>query len=229
MKLTWIILFFSINGAIAQGVTNGNGFTAAAYDISGKPINGRTAESILGSQMLNSEWGIGMVRFKNGAIAKEIPLQYNLVTGQLYFLRDKERMLFVDSVQEFFISYKEDGQSQSAFFRMGYPSIGKQDSQSFFEVLQDGTKVQLLKITSKILVETNRYGKGREHEYAKSNQVYLFDVPTKTISKFRKDKSSLKKSIPSANKKLDQLMKGNSMSLRNEEDMIELIKLLNAD
>lgn len=204
------------------------GNTSIAYDISGKPLASKSADAIKGSQMLNTEWGKGLVRFTNGNMVKDVDLQFNLVSNELYFLRNNERYVFSDTVKEFMISYEDDGQAHSAFFRRGYPHLHKSKGTAFYEVVQDGKRAQLLKITRKQLVEENNYGAGKQRKYVHSYQWFVYDVQAGQLSKLKKDKSSLINSFPSLKEALEKFFE-RSPAPRNEEDMVAFITQLNAD
>ena len=162
MKYLFILIVadFLFLNSFSQSVASANIIPMNAYDISGKPLTS-AGPAMEGSPMLNSNWGKGLVKFKNGHWVSNIELQFNLRENELYFRKNDQILSFVDTVQEFFLAYEEEKLSHSVLYRSGYPFIGKNNSFQFFEVVQDGSLLQLLKMTSKVLVENNNYGRER--------------------------------------------------------------------
>ena len=216
-------LFFL--NSFSQTVASANAFGMNAYDISGKPLASKGPAG--GSPMLNSNWGKGLVKFTNGNWASDVELQFNLRENELYFRKNNQSFSFVDSVQEFILAYEEEEVSYSVQYRSGYPSIGKNNSLQFFEVVQDGSWLQLLKLTTKVLVERNNYGRGKEKEYRQSYEWYVFNVKKRKISRIKKDKSSLQQALPDYSEQIKQLANEKGYKLRSEEEIAELINLLN--
>ena len=180
-----------------------------------------------GSPMLNSNWGRGMVKFRNGNWVRDVELQFNLRENELYFRKNDQILSFVDTVQEFILAYEEEKMSHSVLYRSGYPFKSKSQNFQFFEVVQDGSFVQFLKLTTKVLVEKNSYGRGKEKEYRESFDWYVFNVKKTEITRIKKDKSSLKQALPEYADRIEQLTKENGYKLRTEDEIAELINLLN--
>ena len=217
--------FFFLN-SFSQSVASANAFPMNAYDISGKPLtnNGPAME---GSPMLNSNWGKGLVKFKNGNWVRDVELQFNLRENELYFRKNHQSLAFVDTVLEFILAYEEEKIPHSVLYRSGYPFQGKNKNFQFFEVVQDGPFLQLLKLTTKVVVEKNSYGRGKEKEFRESFDWYVFDVKKTEITRVKKDKSSLKQALPDYAERIELLTKENGYKLRSEEEIAELINLLN--
>jgi len=216
-------LFFL--NSISQTVASANSFGMNAYDISGKPLASKGPAE--GSPMLNSNWGKGLVKFRNGSWVSDVEMQFNLRENELYFRKNNQAFSFVDTVQEFILAFEEEGVPQSVLYRSGYPYIGKNQSFQFFEVVQDGDQLQLLKLTTKVLIENNNYGRGKEKEYRQSFEWYVFNVKKREIARIKKDKSSLQQKLPDYAERIEQLTKENGYKLRSEEEIAELINLLN--
>ena len=221
-----IVADFLFLNSSSQSVASANVIPMNAYDISGKPLTSK-GPVMEGSPMLNSNWGKGLVKFKNGNWVKEVDLQFNLRENELYFRKNDITFSFVDTVQEFFLAFEEDNVSHSVLYRSGYPATGKNNNLQFFEVVQDGSILQLLKLTTKVLIEKNSYGRGHEKEYKNSYQWYVFNVKKKEITRIKKDKSSLQQALPDYAKRIEQLALENGYKLRTEDEIAELINLLN--
>ncbi len=217
---------FLLLSSFSQSVASANMIPMNAYDISGKPLASK-GPAMEGSPMLNNNWGKGLVKFKNGNWVSDVELQFNVRENELYFRKNEQSFSFVDTVKEFILAYEEEKVSHSVLYRSGYPSIGKNQSLQFFEVVQDGSLLQLLKLTTKVLVENNSYGRGKEKEYKDSFQWYVFNVKNREITRIKKDKASLLQALPDYAERIEQLTKENGYKLRTEEEIAELINLLN--
>ena len=221
-----IVADFLFLNSFSQTVASANVLGSTAYDISGKPLASK-GPAMDGSPMLNSNWGRGLVKFKNGNWVSDVELQFNIRENELYFRKNNQTFSIVDTVQEFILAYEEEGIPHSVVYRSGYPSIGKHNSLQFFEVIQDGSNLQLLKLTTKVLVEKNSYGRGKEKEYKESFQWYVFNVKKGEITRIKKDKSSLQQALPDYTERIELLTKENGYKLHTEEEIADLINLLN--
>jgi len=223
---SFIAANFLFLNSYAQSVASANVIPMNAYDISGKPLASK-GPAMEGSPMLNSNWGKGLVKFRSGNWVSDVELQFNLRENELYFRKNDQTFSFVDTVQEFILAFEEDKVSHSVLYRSGYPYSGKNNNLQFFEVVQDGTTLQLLKLTTKVLIEKNSYGRGKEKEYKESFQWYVFNSKKREITRIKKDKSSLQQALPDYADRIEQLTKENGYKLRTEEEIAELINLLN--
>ena len=94
------LLFIIVSGlfflnSFSQTVASANAFGMNAYDISGKPLASKGPAE--GSPMLNSNWGKGLVKFRNGNWAGDVELQFNLKENELYFRKNNQSFSFVVS------------------------------------------------------------------------------------------------------------------------------------
>ena len=141
-----IVCFFFIPDLLAQTVDNNNSYTVNAYDINGKVLTNKTTD-VLGTPLLNDEWGKGKVKFKTGQFITNLELQYNLAENELYFKKDNITYAFVDPIEEFELSYQFENEKRFSTFRCGYPLSGENTRTTFYEVIIDGKNLQLLRKT----------------------------------------------------------------------------------
>ena len=212
------------SAAAAQTVTSTTTNALTVTDITGKPLPNKGAIT-KGSPMLNENWGTGMVKLHTGAWVKEVPLQFNLEQNELYFQRNQQMFEFSEPVAEFILGYEEEGKTHSAHFRCGYPPIGRYSPQTYYEIAVDGPKVQLLKKITKVAIERNEYGVGMGKEYKLAVQWVIFDVTNNSISKIKRDVSSLKEALPTYATQINQLAE--TRKPKSEEDFIALVQGLN--
>ncbi|MGL6269458.1 MAG: hypothetical protein ACRC2O_16110, partial [Chitinophagaceae bacterium] len=103
MRIIIFCFFIGTGGNLyAQTVAKTNTLgSIEAFDENGKPLATQLHEHIGGSPMLNSEWGAGVVSYKNGRVVSPIQIQFNLQKNELYFNQEGKKFMFTDTVSEF--------------------------------------------------------------------------------------------------------------------------------
>ena len=73
-----IAIFIQIAQVRSQSITSpqSTNFMLEAYNIRGRAFVNKDAVNVEGTPLLNTEWGRGEVRFKNGGIVKDIELKF---------------------------------------------------------------------------------------------------------------------------------------------------------
>lgn len=229
MKRVYIVILFSAlltPPVFSQTVDNNNSYTINAFDINGKVLTNKSTD-ILGTPMLNSDWGKGWVKFKSGHLIKEIELQFNLAENELYFRKDNLTYAFVDPLSEFELSYLDENTRRTSLFRCGYPLNEENTELTFYEVVADGRSVQLLKKTKKLVQTKANYGQSAQKEYKELVQWYIYDSKRGIVNRIKKDIGSVKEALPSFTAQIDQFAKENKYKFRSEEEIIALLLLLN--
>jgi hypothetical protein len=221
--ITAFLILLSLAGFTQTVVTSSNQVYAVT-DINGKRLPA-TGPRIEGNPMLNSDWGTGMVKLKNGAWVNDVPLQFNLEKNELYFQRNNETYSFAEPVQEFVLAYQEEGEKYSKHFRAGYPAVSKHNEEAYYEVVSEGPKVHLLRKLTKIVEDRNEYGVGNGKTFKLTSQFYVYDVNRKAMQRIKRDVSSLKEALPDLKSQIEQLQQ--TQKAKSEEDFIRFIQSLN--
>jgi hypothetical protein len=235
-NISLIILLLSYANAFSQGnlpaaagASNniiGNTAFVEVYDNTGKPLTS-TNKEVLGSPFLNETWGKGEVRLKNGFLLKNAELQFDLYDNELHFKKDNIAYKFVDSLKEFAMEFKDGEEMQSVFFRSGYPPIEKKYTPSFYQVLADGKKVQLLKYVSKEIREKYNYMAPLSKEYQLSVSYYVYDAVTGTIKNIKLSKNVLIKAMPQYENSIRMFSKKKDYKFNSENEIVQLFIELN--
>ena len=175
--LTTLMLFLALE-SMAQSTTNSQStnFYVEAYNIRGRPFVNPDASNIEGSPLLNLDWGKGTVYFKDGTVAQNVELKFNLEKNELYFNRDGELFLFNDPVMSFRMSYSSSAGKKEVHFRSGYPLNGRLNKETFYQVLEDGAKFQFLVYRSTYLADSYQYGGQAKKAFKEIEELYVFDV-----------------------------------------------------
>jgi hypothetical protein len=216
---------FYADAQTIDNLTTGSVFMEA-YDREGKPFTSKKDENIEGSPMLNNEWAEGEVKFANGILLKAVWLQFNLYENEIYFKKNALMYRFADSVKQFSFFYQgEDELQHNALFRSGYPVNDKCGITSFYQVVEDGSKMQLLRYVYKELIDKNEYTAPGKKSFNAVSYIYIYNVSMKELTQVKADKTSLKNAIPGYEKAMDDFF-GNKKKL-SEAELIAFIKKMN--
>jgi len=227
------MLFAEISSANAQSdafnstTSTSNSPTLQAYDISGKPIPTGNQFTIDGTAMLNERFENGIVRLKSGQQFKDVPLNFSLVSNELYFKKDSEQMVFVNPVEQFALPVKDNGKEKTAFFKSGYPAIGRQNDKSFYQVLTGGPKLELLKYEYKTAREHYSYGGPVKKAYELRQRLYVYDVINGKIFEIGNSSASIKRSLPAYENDINEFASQNKVKFKNDHDIELLVAFIN--
>lgn len=214
----------------AQTVSNKNTLgQMEAFDENGKPFARQHNEHIVGSPLLNPDWGSGVVSYKNGRVVSPIQIQFNLQKNELYFQRDGKKFMFTDTISEFRIIYAVNDSALSEKFRSGYPSSGKNKSTHFYQIVADGKNMQLISDRSRKLLDAYTYYGGENSAYREEEILYLFDVPNQKmieIKSIKNSKSIITSAFPDRKSDIDRICADQKLEMKKREDIITLIKEL---
>lgn len=222
LSLIFCITAFTQNAGI-DGVTS----LTQLYDSSGRSLLGKKNIKIIGSPMLNENWGTGEVKFTNGRILRNANLRYNLVTGKLHYKIDELEITFLDPVSEFSYSYTNaDGENCKVVFRNGYPGTAPGAGLVYYQVLAESPRFQLLKNMYKKLDDHYEYNGPVSKIYLLSTELYLYDSQSKNLISL-KNKQSLINSIPELEDEVNRKLGHSNGKFRSEKELIDLIARLN--
>lgn len=207
----------SADGRMVGDVGNINGAvitTIHPKDIEGKPY-------------LGSDWNYGTVYFKKGKRADSLLLHFDLAENKIYFKQNGLTLAFLEEVQAFWIYPSEEITKKDLLFRSGYPSIGQQSTNSFYEVLADEGPIHLLKYTAMIITETYVYNAPARRKYIPHDDFYIYIPQSGIFQKIKLNKKSLEKELPEYSNSIESICKRNDWELKTEAEVVSLIKELN--
>jgi hypothetical protein len=213
-------------GGVSVDPIGANIAFAEAYDKEGKPLT-NVNKQVFGSSALNEYWGNGKVTLLNGFVLKNIELQFDLYLNELHFRKDNIVYLFVDSIREFAMDFKDSLDMRSVVFRSGYPAIQKKTGATFYQVLADGKNLQLLNYKTKEVREKYEYLGPVHKEYDTNDAYFIYDVKSGAMKSISLKKNSLLKALPAYAESINAFAVQNNANLKSEKEMIELFKLLN--
>lgn len=228
--LLLILPFFGIFQVTGQSITSqvSTNFMVEAYNIRGRPIVNKDNNNIEGSPLLSEEWSKGTVYFRDGGIAKDIDIKFNLEKNELYFNRNGELFLFNDPVLSFRILLQAEGNTDELLFRSGYPVNGRFSKETLYEVIADGSKFQLLNFRFSYPSDIYVYGStGSKKKFTPSEEIYVYDVAFGKMTKVKRSESSVSDALPDLRAKINQLTAANKLKLKSNDDLKKLFDLLN--
>lgn len=228
--LLLILPFFGIFQVTGQSITSqvSTNFMVEAYNIRGRPIVNKDNNNIEGSPLLSDEWSKGTVYFRDGGIAKDIDIKFNLEKNELYFNRSGELFLFNDPVLSFRILLQTEGNTDELLFRSGYPVNGRFSKETLYEVIADGSKFQLVNFRFSYPSDIYVYGStGSKKKFTPSEEIYVYDVAFGKMTKVKRSESSVSDALPDLRAKINQLTAANKLKLKSNDDLKKLFDLLN--
>ena len=226
--LSALMIFIAVD-AFGQSISSNvsTNFFVEAYNIRGKPFTNPDASNIEGTPLLNQDWGKGTVYFKDGAVAQNIDLKFNLEKNELYFNRDGEMFVFNDPILSFRMTYSSSTGKKEVHFRSGYPANGRLLKETFYEVLEDGAKFQFVAYRFTYLADSYRYGGQSKKVFTENEELYIYDVAFGKISKIKKSESSLVEALPDLKEKITSIIRDQKLKLKSNDDIKKIIAELN--
>lgn len=202
-------------------------FFVEAYNIRGKPFTNPDASNIEGSPLLNQDWAKGTVYFKDGAVAQNLELKFNLEKNELYFNRDGELFLFNDPIMSFRMTFSSGAGKKEVHFRSGYPVNGRLLKETFYEVLEDGAKFHFVSYRFTYLADSYRYGGQSKKVFTENEELYLYDVAFGKMVKVKRSEASLVEALPDYKDKIIAVIRDNKLKLKSNDDLKKIIAELN--
>ncbi len=227
--LATIIFLFCISGAFTQTLPNNidphSGFIEA-YDVNGKPF-AASNKPVAGLSVLNDSWGKGEVKFRNGFTLKDMDLKFDLFSNELHFRKDSIEYSFVDPLKEFTMVYPQNDEMRSVVFRSGYPRQERKTENTFYQVVADGQKLQLLNYMSKQVREEYEYLNPVTKSYQLDNAYFVYDVKSGVLKKVNLNKTSFMKALPKYADAIQKFSAEKNYKLNSEIEAKELFQNLN--
>lgn len=225
-----LVLLFLCSASSAQLVVGAtrDDFQPSIYltDVNGKAIPAKNAVDVEGSPLLSEDWNTGKVKLRDNRRADSIQLKFNMETNKVYFLRENITYEFVDDVQEFSMNVWNSGVPGTVTFRNGYPVSGQQNNTTFFEVLAEGPRVQLLRHTEKKMTESYVYNGPAKLSYTTTTTLYVYDSITQRMNKIKLKRSSITDALAELEKNIGQLCDQHKWELKSIDEIKLLVKEL---
>ncbi|WP_345951760.1 hypothetical protein ABDD95_10060 [Mucilaginibacter sp. PAMB04274] len=193
-------------------------------DIQGIPITATKTEDVKGSPLMSTDWQKATVKLKNGVTYKDnMYVMYNLEKDELYFKGEKGEVLaFVDPVSEFILL---DNNGDSHYFKSGYSNVPGTTTNTFLEVIGDGS-VKLLKHTKSYILESKDYSSPGVKTYNKDVKYYLLSGAN--VQPVKPDKKSIITALGTKQNEVEKYLKENNLNFKKDTDLTKLITYYNS-
>lgn len=177
-----------------------------------------------GSPFLFEDWVPGTLFMKDGGKASKFLLKYDLYNNEILFLHENKTLAVANPVIDFILS---PSSSAPMRFRSGFAPVERNTAATFYQVVEDGS-VMLLKHVYKTIVEVSEYNKASTLKEFSQNEVYYIARPGLPPVRIKKDKASLLQAIGDKDGKLAAWVEKKRLRCKSEEDIIEVVKAVNA-
>lgn len=179
----------------AQSISRPTSVFEESYGQDGKPLTAK-ARVVEGSPMFQEKWFEGKVQLTKGKEFSDAQFQFNLATQQLFFKKDSTVFAFTEPLIAFTLQQKQKGVQQSYQFKNGYPAIGKWGANCIYQVLVEGSKLQLLKLAIKKEQEQYVYNQPAKWVYKEEISWFAFLPATREIRAVRNNLQEIVKTLP---------------------------------
>lgn len=246
----FLLALLSLTQAMGQIQTAGTGSTTVGGSgISGIPGNGTLSGNLSspqtfmtlsarggwklpefatteGSPFLHSEYNTAFVRVKSGFTSGNVQVKFNIYGNEIIFIQNGNEMA-LDSVD--FVSYTtmgKNGDIETIKLKTGFPAVNGHSTSSIYQLLDSGTKVQLLKYSFQKTEEVRRFGETTHKEFVTYQELYV-NSTSGGMKKIKTDLKSLQEALPEYAAQLDKIVNEKKLKIKRESDLILLIEELN--
>ncbi len=230
LLLCFSILIFSYCNLNAQrntiSTTGKWGQQIFISDVNGQAFTNKYA-GIAGSVYDQSDYQLAKITLKDGRVYNDVKARINLLEHEVNFIASNGQEGYLGKGMATELVYtvpKEFGQDLKVF-QCGFPPIDNQNRISFYQILYNG-KTSLLKSVYKTIQERNNDMSGERYkEFATYENMYL--LKDGVMVRIKKDKSSLLALLQDKSQAIQQYINGQKLNLKNEADLIALVKYYN--
>ncbi len=191
-----------------------------------KPMRMPALAEVGGSPFLHPDYKIAMVQFNGDRVVNSVPVKFSIINNAILVQRDGDEL----KLESFdMVSYDDagnDGSVKHFIFRQGYPEIDNRPTTAVYQVLAHGPKLHLIKFLSQKVEDAPTLGDYSRRELVTSQQLYLY-VPGGEIKKIKSAKQAIADALPALSAKIDEIIKAESLNLKNENDLATLVNALN--
>jgi hypothetical protein len=231
-----VLISFSI-ASNAQVSGKHMGSTGVGGDLSiqnsdGKMIPIGAQADTKGSPLFLEKWVSGSVNLKNGVKFNDSSLNYSLYEDKLYFKRENQFFIVAGIINDFYLADDENNKTKGLFhFVSGYPITTTSNENTFFQLLADGGKYQLLKWQHKKIREVYNYGGVNETEYVSQEAYYIFEKAAHKMWSLgsKTNVQQIKNTLSIDDATWKAYFENHTSNSKGESALIDLMTFLNAN
>ncbi len=211
--------------------STGVGGDLSIQDNNGKMIPIGAQEDTKGNPLLLDYWTFGTVYLKNGIKFTDTALNFSLFEDKLYFKRDNQFYIVAGVISEFVLTPSGAAADTIPFrFINGYPATSTSNENSFFQILNDGKKYQLLKWQHKKIRDAYSYGGKAETEYVNQLAYYIYDRSSRKMLTIgsKANSANIKNTLSVDESTWKAYSENHPVNTKSEKAMIEFAGYLNS-
>ena len=180
---------------------------------------------VSGTLFYSDEWQNGYVLLSNGKAVRDLPLRYNIYSGEIFFKIDSQVRVIDPAlpVKEFGFNAPSDHTEKMIIFRNGYPSIGSNTPATFYQAVVTGSW-SVLKHTTKRISNKTDLTRGQVKVVNDSESWYLYDSSANKIVVTRPTKKGLLEAMPQYADRIQHIVKQENLSFRTDSDWVILFQ-----
>lgn len=192
--------------------------------VPGAPLQVSNSVEYSGSPYYLNEWSKGIVTFANGQQVKDVDLRYNALEDHLEFQKDGNAFILDPSK----ISGFEVRISGTNHRFVNGLNVSGFSTAAFFRVIYQGKLSVLVKHTKYFANSPSAsYGSSMYREI-QSKDMTMILLSDGTMVPFKKTKKNLKDIFPTNFESIDQYMKKEGISLKEDSDLEKLFAIIDS-
>jgi len=196
-------------------------------DVQGRPF-ANLYEGIEGNAFFLPDFRWGQLEMKSGKAYDSIQLSLDLYHHELHVIINNKEIVAQDGLVQW-ISIRDtlEGKPMEYVFQTGFPSIDKNTSSHFYQVLSAGPFSLLLH--RKMQLEKNSdVMSGLVHErFVPVEQLYVFDG--KSMRRLERDQKILDQLFAEKSTRYQEYLRLHKINLKNRSQLVQLFGAMNAD
>ena len=213
---------FDFNPMIGGGVFS-------ARDISGRPIIKKYDGEITGSPFLNESWKQAILTLSKGKVIGPVMVKLNIESNELNYTDSAGKEFVADEevVQKISYAALYTKDSTRYVFKNGYPAIGQQNINFYYQVLTEG-KVELLAKKIKYIRVTKNDMSGETTKEFLDAATVLYVYAKRIMQEFHPYKSFILEVMRDKEQAIAAYMNENKINLKKNLDLVKLFNYYNS-
>ena len=206
----------------------GYGTMIEMKDVNGRPLIHKKYDiDIKGTPFIWEDWYDTDIKLTNGNEYHNAKIKLNIENNEINYLDSLNRNIILKKgiIKELRFNQKTLSASNTIIFRNGYPSVHKQDTSHFYQVLADG-KISFLKsIKKKISVLKNDLTGEVEKEFTEYIEYYVYF--NNEIKLLKKNQQFFLDMMNDKTKAIEKFINTDNTNFKNIESIKKLVAYYN--
>jgi hypothetical protein len=184
--------------------------------------------NIKGSAFYKDEWQKGYILLKDKRAANDVSLSFDIYENELFYMKDSQALVLDASIPivEFGMYDQKENRNNITVFRCGYPSIGRNNERTFYQILSDN-KIALMKHYSKSVIESTNLNSAPDKTFFDAENWYVYTANDNRIIPIKKNKNSLEEALPQYSNMIQSIIEQKKLKLKAESDWVALFDEMN--